>query len=823
ELARLSKLAGEAAAGALRMVAIEGDAGIGKTRLLAEWLTGADPATVLWGRCSGARLPFEPVVQSLVARLATDPGAVDRLGPYAGTLAAVLPEIFGDADAPSTEPEYARASIFRALAAAVADASAGGVAALVIDDLQAADADTIDLVRFLVESLGGERLVVALTVKEAEGDVVSLLSELQRRGLERVALRGLSDDEVAGLLSASGVDADHAHAIAATLRARTAGNPLYVHQIVGEARSAGEAVDPEAVPIAIRELLARRVAALSDRALETLQMAAAAGERIEVDAIAACSVHAPSEVVATLEELARRGFLADVAPGTFDWVHGLVRDAVVDATPPTRAAALHLRLALALEDTAPAAVAAHHYRRAGRPGVAGAILHGLRAGWHALEQSAWTAAARELSAVLDVASDPDERAAALIGLGHADRGRRLTGDARRHFEDALAVARDADLARRAAEAVLGLLGGGGRGVGVDLADHERANRLRRALAGLADGDDDLAVPLLAELAVSLVLTPDSERERDALTARAIERARQHRDAALVATALVGRRAALLDATSAVARLADADEILAMPRASLRPERRLAALVSRVEDLLVLGRSGEAERAAAAALDDAAAFDHPYWLWAATTWSALVSIVHGRLDDAERLAFEALGHQPENPEAVAALGVQLVDLRLFQGRAGEVVDLLAAAADDNPHIPAYRAVLALCAAEAGDRERAADAYEHFAREGFANLPRDSNRFLALAVLADTCATLGDRDSAPVLAGALRPYEDLHVVLNCFGGGGAYWGPTALHLARLALLTGDVEAASAYSRRAAEAARSIGSPLVADRVATLVDAL
>src|SRR4029077_18867491 len=151
---------------------------------------------------------------------------------------------------------------------------------------------------------------------------------------------------------------------------------------------------------------------------------------------------------------------------------------------------------------------------------------------------------------------------------------------------------------------------------------------------------------------------------------------------------------------------------------------------------------------------------------------------------------------------------LVDIRLLQGRSVEILDALRAAADDNPHIPAYRAVLALCCACGGDPEGARAAYDHLAARGF-TLPPDSNWLLGTAVLADTATTLEDHDGARTLARLLEPYSDRQVVRNCCGGGGAYWGPVAHHLGRLELLLGRTDRARELLEAAVHAAQSIGS--------------
>jgi hypothetical protein len=147
---------------------------------------------------------------------------------------------------------------------------------------------------------------------------------------------------------------------------------------------------------------------------------------------------------------------------------------------------------------------------------------------------------------------------------------------------------------------------------------------------------------------------------------------------------------------------------------------------------------------------------------------------------------------------------------------QVIDLLAVAADDNPNIPTYRAVLARCAVEAGSADLAREVLEHFGSGALADLPEDSNRFLALAVLADACASLEERRWVPLLLEQLRPYTDLHVVLNCYGGGGASWGPASLQLGRLAALVGDAGASSRWLAQARTATLQVRAPLVSRRI-------
>ncbi|MCU1352674.1 MAG: hypothetical protein JWM05_1883, partial [Acidimicrobiales bacterium] len=371
-------------------------------------------------------------------------------------------------------------------------------------------------------------------------------------------------------------------------------------------------------------------------------------------------------------------------------------------------------------------------------------------------------------------------------------------------------------ARATAEAVLGLVGGGGRGVADDLPDATRAALLREALTGLDDNADaDLAAPVLGELALALMLT-DLDDERAALARRSLEVARRSGRPEVVARALLASRLAVLGAEQADARLDATSEVLALPARSRPPDVTLAALIGRHEDLLLCGDRTAARQALVDADAVLVRYDHPYWRWTVATWRALGAVIDGRLDDAEQAAFAASAHQSDHPEAAACLGVTLVDIRLYQGRAGEVIALLRDAADANAHIPCYRAVLALCCAESGDLDGARAAFDVFAGDGFRTIPDDTNRLLTLAVLADVAVTLGDAVAGAALTDLLAPHRGRQVILNCFGGGGAYWGPVSHQLARLAHQRGDEVAAGELAGEAATEAETFEAPLARARV-------
>ncbi len=815
ELGRLDVDWNAVRGGDTRAVVIAGDPGIGKTRLAAQIAQAArcDDTLVLWGAClADVGLPYQPFGDILKQLVTARPWVTARLGSLTADLATLVPELIEPAEASArVSDDNVRARLFRAVQSAL-DLILTEPIVIVFDDLQFADEDALALLRHLAPILAERACLLVITVRDAERPLAAALADLHRRlPTTTLRLRGLTVDDLTEVLGLIGVKlADDAHSVATRLAARTTGNPFYVTQLVLDAQATRRPFDAAAVPDAVAQLVALRLDALDRDFTSTLVLAALAGAQFDLATLESCSSIEPERLLDIVEDLSRQHFLAEQGADTFTFVHELVRDAVLATISDTRRRRLHRRLADALAgNDADPALLAHHYLAAGPGSVRDATHALLESGNAALVQAAWSVARRQFATAAELAADVDERCDALIGVGRAQRALGNARESRTALEAALTLARSNQRGRRAAQATLAFVGGGGRGVAVDLEDAERAALLRAALDGLRDDDVDLLVAVLAELALALVLT-DAKDERDALAQRSLREARRSNDTNGLVVALQARRIALMGPAGTIARVADGREALALPAREVTAERRLAAELGLVEDLVELGDRAGVDEAIQHARVLADQLAHPYWSWATTSWRALIAVIDGRLDDAEALAFEALAYQApaEHPEAVAALGVNLVDIRLFQGRAAEMLDLLHAAAEQNPHIPTYRAVLALCCSQAGALDAARDAFEQLAARDFV-LPADSNWLLAVAALADTAATLGDRERAHTLVRLLAPYRDRHVVLNCFGGGGAYWGPVAHHLGRLEALLGRPKQASELLQRAIGAAETLGA--------------
>lgn len=805
-----------------QLLVIHGKSGIGKTRLADELgaVAGREGAAVRWARCfPGAGLPFEPLV-SAVAPTAPSPD---------------------HADAAPAGPGLARADALRAIDLGLRSLAARP-SVLVIDDLQWASDDVTAALEQTLADLDGPLLIVA-TSRNLPAPVHAVLSRVQRSlPTTQIHLRGLEAVDLEPLFDEVG---EEAAAQAGELHRRTGGHPLFVTELALAPRRTGQTVDPAAVPDAVRSWIGHRADALPKPVRSRLDLASVIGEELALTTLARCAHVDPDEVLDQLELLVEDGFLVETDRiDVFAFPHLITRDAIYERISATRRARMHLAVAEAMAAAGPApgrhADIAHHLGLAGPAHAVEAGRSLLLAGGEALDSGAWALAEVLYGQASSVApDDPTIRAGALTGLARAAHLQRRRDEAEQLVDEVLALTRAHRLPLEFAEAVLVLVGRAGRGATQHLSDLEQAELLREALDGIdalderdpvdrgRDADaasraervrrDTLACHLEGELAQALALTAPAE-ERTALAQRAVALARalDPPDSRLTARSLLIARLDRLDPAQVSDRISDLDQILAIAPSGRSVDTTLAALTYRHEDLLLCGRRAASRRSLDEAVALAERSQHPFWRWATTAWRGLDALIDGDLDRAEQLAFEAVALGADEPGAEACLGVNLVDIRLYQGRAGEVLDLLAGAADDFPHIPCYRAVLALCAAEAGNTDLAARSYGRFRDEGFTTIPEDSNRLLTLVVLADAAVQLADVPSAGALTDLLAPAGELQAILNCYGGGGAYWGPVSHQLGRLASLAGRPAEADHWFERAERSARDLGARAALDRI-------
>ncbi len=336
----------------LRLLLIDGDAGIGKSRLLRELIrTAADAGT----RTALTRAPdtqpgwpyaaFRELLQTLLPADAEPP-----------LRAALAPLLQLGTELPSAEAN--RDSLFRAVAECIERAAPLLIA---IDDAHLLDDASAELLQFLALSLRAVRVELVLAGREGElrdrAGIARALRTLRRDGrVEELTLGPLTPGETHALVA--GVRAG-AEAHAALLVEQSAGNPLFAIELAREPTPADGTV-----PQSISRVLRDRVEALSPEQSDLLRWAAVLGDQFAPELLAQLVELPPELLVDTLERLERYGWL-QLRSDRSGFSHALVHRAVYHQLSEPRRRLMHTRIARALaarsDDTGTLAVAiAHH-------------------------------------------------------------------------------------------------------------------------------------------------------------------------------------------------------------------------------------------------------------------------------------------------------------------------------------------------------------------------------------------------------------------------------------------------------------------------------
>jgi DNA-binding NarL/FixJ family response regulator len=460
ELAALDAALARAADGRSTAVLVGGDAGMGKSRLVAEFEQRARSAgaEVLVGECiemAEGELPYGPIVAALRPLVGlAEAGPLESLHPSARTaLGRLWPEL-ADFGGEVQTAEFGQGQLFEAVHRLLATMAAERPVVLVVEDLHWADRSTRDLVTFLIRNSRGERILFVASYRTDEvhrrHPLHSFVYELERSGrAERVTLAPFDEPELreqlAGIL---GEEPDRR--LVSRLFERSQGNPFFAEELLA-------AADAGVLPDSLLDALLARVERLSEPARRALQVAAAVGRPVGHPLLVSGSQLEEAELRDALREAASQRILVPTEDGTgYTFRHELLREAVYADLLPGERAALHATLAEALaadrqlaESGQVAAELAHHWHAAGQLGPA--LAASLDAAAQAESVHAYAEAQRHLERSLELlgrvpdAEAPDVDSADVIQ--RAAQATMLAGDNRRAIALGRKLVADVDPAR----------------------------------------------------------------------------------------------------------------------------------------------------------------------------------------------------------------------------------------------------------------------------------------------------------------------------------------------------------------------------------------
>lgn len=356
QLYQLESLLQEASRGAGQIVFLAGDAGVGKTRLVREFLRRArvrDGVEILEGHCydEDPAVPYGPFVNAIRSFMHTV--GVDAIthvaGPWKRDLAMLLPELGTPAAAESAEPQLLKQRLFAALHHLLRPQSDQHCRIVVLEDLHWSDQTSQELLHYLSRSISRDRLLFLGTYRTDElhrrHPLTHLLAQLLREPVyHEVRLAPLSRAELADMLETT-LERALPGGFVEALYSRTEGNPFFVEEVLKslmahaaldsliQSVQQGHGIDQLAIPFSLKDSILRRTGDLDPTMGAVLTYAAVIGRRFDFEILLQLTGLTEADLLRALALLVERQLVVEEPGGAEDryrFRHALTREAIYD-------------------------------------------------------------------------------------------------------------------------------------------------------------------------------------------------------------------------------------------------------------------------------------------------------------------------------------------------------------------------------------------------------------------------------------------------------------------------------------------------------------
>jgi DNA-binding CsgD family transcriptional regulator len=474
ELDRLAAVLNAVQRGAGRCVLISGEAGIGKSRLLAEIRDRAKQSgfKLLTGRCfeQDRSFPYAPLVDMLPPFFAQSlaSGQRDALGPLAPELLKLLPELEPHLSVPLSgsvlDREIEKRNLFGALTSLFWHQAEASPLLLIVEDLHWSDQASLEFLLHLVRRIAGKSILLLFTSRsvQAQAGLDELLAGLDREPIaQEIRLEPLSRAEVAqllrGILDQTQEPSDE---FVAAVYSLTEGNPFFAEEICTSLIASGDIYYADDqwrrkplsqidIPDNVQRVVQRRVSRISQSARRLIDLAAVSGRSFDFAVLQNLTRHSDKELLVLIKELMAARLVVEESADRFAFRHALTREALYGQLLVRERQALHAQLVQAIEQIYPDALESHLEALAYHAFEAGlwpkTIEYAQRAGEKALALYAPHAAVEQFTRALKAAEQlsqmPNHALHRLRGQAFDTLGK--FAEARADFEAALQAAQAA--------------------------------------------------------------------------------------------------------------------------------------------------------------------------------------------------------------------------------------------------------------------------------------------------------------------------------------------------------------------------------------------
>lgn len=384
ELAALQKIVGELEVGHSHLVLFSGEAGIGKSRLMAELANDARERgfLVLQGNCYGRdrTSPYAPLLDLLRSFLAPQPPNVREayVQPFAQEFFLLFPDLLTPPPIPAAPPtsgsEQEQRRLFFALTAFFAKLAGSHPLVLVIEDIHWCDESSLEFLQYFLRHSTSFPWLVLLSYRSDEIDPMLgnwLAQQDRERRTQECSLARLTRSDVEAMLSAIfDLPSTTRSELLNALYPLTEGNPFFVEEVLTSLQADGgifyaegawrsKALEKLHIPRSVQAAVQQRAERLSEEARRLLTLAAVAGRRFEVDLLLAVTRQSEEQFLHLLKELIAAQLVVEESGEQFAFRHALTRYGIYEQLLKRERKALHRTLAEAMERVYHATLDAH--------------------------------------------------------------------------------------------------------------------------------------------------------------------------------------------------------------------------------------------------------------------------------------------------------------------------------------------------------------------------------------------------------------------------------------------------------------------------------
>ena len=743
-------------------LAVRGNPGFGKTRLLQEYvraLPGSIEAYVV--RCpelEGAP-PFHPW-QLLWTQLFDESNS--DLKPY---LKSAQPQESarqqpGERVHISRDRVVERFALFDAWSRLLRIQTRSGPLVLIFEDIHRTDTDSVDLLRWVAEDLVDCPLILAYSYRPptSKPSQVSSLSKLStHHTCTTITLTPLEVENVLALVSDRLAEPER---VAQLLHQKTAGIPFFLQRLILDPGSGLHEADSRpnlhSLNLPNEDVITHQLGSLPAMERRALETGSIFGSTFPIDSASRVAGCERSIFLQRLETARRSEIILDSHENSesLHFAHTILRDALYEALPAETRRRLHTRAADSIIELnsnyvgSMAGIVADHLSRGLPVSDTDRLAKFSRlAGQHCISTLAFSDASSYLlraKEIVDVSanSTAERRVSARIELAQAQiyAGDRAAG--RRSLLDAARIARDFDLPELIAKSALGI-SPDYLSIEVGPYDSELVDLLYDCLERMCDECSPLRAQVMARLSLALAWSRSPEsRARFAL--EAVSLAKRVGDPAAIAAALSARSDALHGPDRVIDRLKTNAELRhAVRRTGDRPGKILCH-IRQIAALLDCGDIHGVDCEIAACEASVLEMNVPQFSWYPTAFRAMRELMKGRLESANRLGetFLSVGKRSKDVNVDASRACQLCMILVERGQSRQAVSFGEEFVARFPNVRAWAAGLGYVYLHAGDMKRALSTLDSFDTKDIASLFRETAGSAGVAFLAEIAIGASD---------------------------------------------------------------------------------